>query len=287
MNIINAICNLIENPQTELKEYAKSRNRANNMGESLEEYIKDLFAGVPQNADEDERNELIQKAFSYTGNQNNPPDAMLAEGDAIEVKKIESKNSSIALNSSYPKHKLFAESPMINKACREAEPWTEKDIIYAVGILDKEIQCLSSLAFVYGEDYCAGKEIYERIRRTIKNGVEKIEGIEFCETRELGHVNRVDPLGITYLRVRGMWGIENPFTVFNRHFIRSEKNKFEFMCIINEKKFNSFKNSDDLQKLAQKHENFKISDIKIKNPDNPAKMKNAKLISFFVPEENQ
>ena len=30
----------------------------------------------------------------------------------------------------------------------------------------------------------------------------------FAETKELGRVNQVDPLGITNLRIRGMWQIE-------------------------------------------------------------------------------
>lgn len=168
MNIINAICNLVTNPQYKLKQYALSRNRANNMGESLEEYIKDLFAGVLEDVSSEVRDAMIQNTFSYTGNQNNPPDAMLWGGDAIEVKKIESKNSALALNSSYPKHKLYSDSPMISTACREAETWNEKDIIYAVGVLDKKTEQLKSLAFVYGEDYCASKEVYEKIKNTIK-----------------------------------------------------------------------------------------------------------------------
>lgn len=57
------------------------------MGESLEEYIKDLFAGVLDVTSDEIRDALIQNAFSYTGNQNNPPDAMLWGGDAIEIKK--------------------------------------------------------------------------------------------------------------------------------------------------------------------------------------------------------
>ena len=88
MNIINAICNLVKNPQYKLKKYANSRNRANSMGEALEEYIKDLFAGVLEKSSSEMRDALIQNAFSYTGNQNNPPDAMLWNGDAIEVKNL-------------------------------------------------------------------------------------------------------------------------------------------------------------------------------------------------------
>ena len=44
-NIINAIINIANNPILELKSFYSARNRANNMGEALEEYVKDLFAG--------------------------------------------------------------------------------------------------------------------------------------------------------------------------------------------------------------------------------------------------
>lgn len=45
-NIINAIYNLVNNPVVELRDFYKSKNRANNMGDALEEYIKDLFANT-------------------------------------------------------------------------------------------------------------------------------------------------------------------------------------------------------------------------------------------------
>ena len=93
MNIINAIINLVNNPITEINAHYKSKNRANNTGEALEEYIKDLFCNTFNEDNELKRNESISETFSYLGNQNNPPDAMLKNGDAIEVKKIESNNS--------------------------------------------------------------------------------------------------------------------------------------------------------------------------------------------------
>jgi len=202
-NIINAIINLVGNPVFELKSYAFSHNRANSMGEALEEYVKDIFAGTVNEKDLNKRNQKLSETFSYLGNQNNPPDSMLRGGDAIEVKKIASIESSLALNSSYPKAKLFADSPMIQPYCKYCEKWTVKDMLYAVGVVDNNN--INSLAFVYGEDYCAEKSVYEKIKMTIKHGVESINGVEFAETKELGRVNRVDPLGITYLRVRGMW----------------------------------------------------------------------------------
>ncbi|NLC93251.1 MAG: NgoPII family restriction endonuclease, partial [Treponema sp.] len=101
-NIISAIINLVETPKIELIRKGSSHIRANNMGEALEEYIKDLFAGTVEINDPIVRNATLSTTFSYLGNQNNPPDIMLWGGDAIEVKKIESKSAALALNSSYP-----------------------------------------------------------------------------------------------------------------------------------------------------------------------------------------
>ena len=120
-NIINAIINIVKNPILDLKGHSTGHNRANNMGEALEEYIKDLFSGTVFEKNENKRMEIISKVFSYLGNTNNPPDSILREGDAIEVKKIENKTSSLALNGSFPKAKLYSNSPMITDACRNCE----------------------------------------------------------------------------------------------------------------------------------------------------------------------
>lgn len=279
-NIINAIINLVKNPVYELKEVYAGKNRANNAGDALEEYVKDLFANTFNCADENERNQKISEIFSYTGNNSNPPDAMLKNGDAIEIKKIETNNSALALNSSYPKHKLYANSPMISGACKNAENWTEKDIIYTVGIVQENK--LKHLCMVYGIDYCASNETYEKIKTTIKSGIETIPNIELAETDELGKLKKVDPLGITYLRIRGMWGIENPFKVFNYVFERDMSKDLNFMAIINLNKYDSFNNKKELERLAESNSNLNIKNVKIKNPDNPAKLNNAKLISFVI-----
>lgn len=109
MNIVDAIVNLVENPMTAIVEHYSGRNRANQAGDALEEYVKDLFADS-FNLTEQERLECLSKAFSYLGNNSNPPDGILRNGDAIEVKKIENNNSTLALNSSYPKSKLHSNS---------------------------------------------------------------------------------------------------------------------------------------------------------------------------------
>ena len=276
-NILTAILNIVENPITELRTFYQSRNRANSMGESLENYIKDLFANTFNINDEQSRIIKFEDTFSYQGNQNNPPDIIIKGGDAIEVKKIESAGSSLALNSSYPKAKLFSTSPMITIACRDCEDWQEKDILYAIGVVNKNK--LSRLFFVYGVDYAASAEIYERIKTTISSAVTAAPDVEFAETTEIGRVNRVDPLGITYLRIRGMWGIENPAKVFS-YIYRPTGAKFEFVAVINNEKYYSFPIEDRTKIESLLSSNLKISDVKIKTPDNPSILKDAKLITF-------
>ena len=279
-NIIDAIINIVKNPILELKEYSISHNRANSMGEALEEYVKDIFSGTLFENDKNKRMEIISEVFSYLGNTNNPPDSILRGGDAIEVKKIENKTSSLALNSSYPKAKLYSNSSMITDACRNCEEWKEKDIIYAIGTCEKNK--LTSLIFVYGEDYAAENKIYENVKNKIKLGIETINGLEFSETNEIGRVNRVDPLGITYFRIRGMWGIENPIKVFDYIYERDNTKQFNFMALINEDKYNSFLNREELENLEKENKYLETKNVKIKNPNNPAQLRSAKLITFKI-----
>ena len=279
-NIIDAIINIVKNPIVELKEYSISHNRANSMGEALEEYVKAIFSGTLFETDKNKRMEIISEVFSYLGNTNNPPDSILRDGDAIEVKKIENKSSSLALNSSYPKAKLYSNSSMITDACRNCEEWKEKDIIYAIGTCEKNK--LTSLIFVYGEDYAAENKIYENVKNKIKFGIETINGLEFSETNEIGRVNRVDPLGITYFRIRGMWGIENPIKVFDYIYERDNTKQFNFMALINDDKYNSFFNREELENLEKENKYLEIRNVKIKNPNNPAQLRSAKLITFKI-----
>ena len=283
-NLIRAIINIVNNPVIKLKTYTKGSNRINNVGDSLEEYIKDMFASTMFENDENIRNHKISECFSYTGNKNNPPDIIIKRGDAIEVKKIENITADLALNSSYPKSKLYSDSDMITEACKNCENgWREKDIIYAVGTVNKTNE-LYQLSFVYGEDYAASNNVYERIKNTIKNGIISIENIEFSQTNELGKVKRIDPLGITSLRIRGMWHIQNPIKTFSYVYNRNEEAKFNLMAIINETKFNSFEKNDvkKLIEISKNNNNLSIKDIYIKDPTNPAKLKKAKLIIFYL-----
>jgi len=279
-NILIAIKHLVENPIMALTAHYSGKNRINGVGNALEVYIKDLFAGTLLCKDEYSKLDMYNETFSYTGNQNNPPDIILKNGDAIEVKKVQSNASALALNSSYPKDKIYSNSTMITSECRNCEKWNTKDIIYVVGNTDDKN--LRELWFVYGDCYAANKETYERIKNSIIDGLKSVSDIEFAQTNELGKVKRVDPLGITDLRVRGMWSIFHPKKVFNYLPKQNKDSKFKFYCVMKSEKFEQFPIEDrnDIQLLAGA-KCFFIHDVQIKNPNNPAKTMLAKFMEFY------
>jgi len=279
-NIIKAFINITNSSIVELVDYYSGKNRVNNAGKALEIYIQDAFAGTINETDELKRLEKLEQIYSYQGNQNNPPDLMLKNSDAIEVKKLQSKNSAIALNSSYPKAKLYANSPMITKACRECEKWETKDIIYTIGYTTDN--SLKSLWMVYGDCFCADKETYERIKNTISSGINSISDVEFTATKELGKVKKVDPLGITDLRIRGMWHIANPHKVFDYIYKYDESKRFQMVCLMRKEKYEGLPLADREVLESLGVDGVEVLDILIKSPDNPVRLIKAKLLVFMV-----
>jgi len=278
-NLLKAIKNIVQNPNNDLVSQYRSLNRMNSMGEALEFYVKDIFSGLLSENDLTKKEQAYSQFFSYLGNQNNPPDIIIKNGDAIEVKKhLGIRPNGLALNSSYPKDFLYSDSPMITTACKECEEWSKKDLLYVVGsILDNKIK---SLWFVYGNCYAASREVYEKIKNAITEGVNSLPDIEFGETNELGRVNKVDPLGITDLRIRGMWAIKHPIKVFDYIPEISFDADFKVNAILLTSKYDSFPKEDRTEIEALVSDNFIIKDIQIKSPNNPAKFLDAKLIRF-------
>jgi len=279
-NILIAVYNLVSNPIIGVKTYYQSKNRANSVGDALEKYIKDLIADTFDDENEVSRIKKFKQVFSYLGNQNNPPDIMLKGGDAIEIKKVQNPTSALALNSSYPKAKIYSDSPMITSGCRDCERWTERDIAYIVGHTNDA--SLKYLWFVYGDCFSASREVYERIRGTISSGINSIPNVEFTQSKELGKVKKVDPLGVTDLRIRGMWHIENPHKIFRYLKCTDNKAKFQLIVLMRLEKFNSFSISDRRKLLNLKKTNYKISNVDFKNPDNPAQLIKGKLITYKI-----
>ena len=157
--------------------------------------------------------------------------------------------------------------------------WVEKDIIYAVGCVEEK--CLKSLALVYGSVYCADKEYYEKIFTLIKQSIHNSD-LPFEKTNELAHINAVDPLGITYFRARGMWGIAHPFKVYDYIYTYNRKSVFSLMVIIPTDIFKTFDNSRELIELSNRIDSFSIEDKKVKNPNNTAELIDVKLITYEI-----
>jgi hypothetical protein len=148
-------------------------------------------------------------------------------------------------------------------------------------VIDK--QKLKLLWFIYGDCYAASQEYYERIKNQISRGINEIPGVYFSETKELGRVNKVDPLGITHLRIRGMWGIENPLKVFDYLNLGECSNtSFKLIAILKESKYLSLPKASIsiLESLSASKTNLKISTQSIKCPDNPAVLLPAKIITY-------
>ena len=282
-NIIDAIITIVQQPNHKLVKYTssgRSTNRMNVMGDPLEEYVKNMFANTFGVTDPVARMIAISNTFSYLGNDTTPPDAMLKGGnlgDAIEVKKTNTF-ATIQLNSSHPKSKLHSNSSMITNDCKSCETWTERDMIYVMGQVSGEY--VKTLCMVYGMDYCANNSVYESLKDKVTTGINDIPDIPWAETNELGRVNRVDPLGITYLRVRGMWFIQHPLKVFDYIYTPDSNKEFNLMVLINEEKISQLDNYNTLVDFSRTNPSLKISDVQIKNPNNPAQLKSAKLITF-------
>jgi hypothetical protein len=168
---------------------------------------------------------------------------------------------------------------MITQSCRTCEDWTEKDLIYCVGhTTDNSIK---SLWMVYGNIYAATHETYQIIKQKITEGINEIPNVELAETNELGRVNQVDPLGITNLRIRGMWQIQNPRRVFN-YLHASSESTFEVVAIVPISKYESFPKESKKKLENLGNPNLTINNVEVKDPNNPANLIEVKLIVFKI-----
>lgn len=274
--------NIAHFKKSDLSDYSSTyKIGINAIGEQLEFYLKDAFAGSFTVAGQDEKHKEHQKIFSFLGTQNNPPDIMLRGGDAFEIKKIEGLDRPLALNNSPPKDRLLASDPRITEACRAAEVgWAEKELFYAVGSVPKKQ--LKHLFFVQGKCYAASKEIYDGIEKPLKSEITSIiknMGLQGAETVELGKVKKVDPLRITDFRVRGMWYIANPLKVFKYVYQVDISRNFSLVALMEKGKYESYPPED--RSLIENDPLIKIRDTQVRDPNNPAKNVEAKLITTW------
>ncbi|MDD4431358.1 MAG: NgoPII family restriction endonuclease [Bacteroidales bacterium] len=284
-NLLSGIYNIVHSHNTSVREEAPTYNiRINSVGEKLEYFIKDAIAGTSSKTNS-ETDIIYSETYSWLGSQNNPPDLIIKNGDAFEVKKVESVRGggSLALNSSHPKDKLYSDDTKITQACRdcEAKPWTTKDMYYTIGIVPKN-KPIKSIIFVQGLCYVAKREVYENfftdIKEKTQEGIESL-GYSSENTLEFGRINKVDPLGITNLRIRGMWEIKNPFSVYQSYLKAPDNAEFSVYAILTAEKYNSYPLESHL--LVENESIIRIENIELADPNNPAKKIPSKLISSY------
>ena len=272
-DVLGAMHAIARERNCSLKEYAGSyRIRVNSVGAALEYYIKDALSGAFY-SNEASREKAYSRSFAWLGNLNNPPDLIARGGDAFEIKKLETPRNAIALNSSPPKDVLHRDDSRITGACRNSDGgnWSQKDIFYAIGWVNDSI--IRSLYFVQGSCYAASREVYERVSSRLSEHVESAilsSGLEAGKTDELGRINRVDPLGITSLRVRGMWQIENPSRVFQGIAELDPKMTFQAFAIMKWGKYQQMLESPRQHDLFDDDSKIKIKKTGVPDPNNPA-----------------
>lgn len=176
------------------------------------------------------------------------------------------------MNSSYPKDYLYSSSTLITQKCRDCEDefggWIKKDMIYAIGNVVKNK--LRVLWILDGACYCADQSLYSSVKNIIHDGIEDIIGIESKKTKELGKINKIDELGITNLRIRGMWSIQHPMKVFSSIIGEYDENiNLQVYCLVLKEKYDILpsKDKESLLKYVN-NQSLLIENVKIKNPNN-------------------
>lgn len=282
-NLLKAILNIKESGFFNLEELYPLRstivkNKINAVGDQLEFFVKDSFANSYFS---EEREELYKNTFSYLGNNKNPPDLILQKGDAIEVKKIEDQpKKQLQLNSSFPEQKLHSYSSLISQKCRDCENGEEfeKDMLYVMGFVEEKN--LKLLFFVYGDCFAKSTDFYQNKKDIIKELLKDSSlDMEVSPSKELSRFNSVDPLGVTSLRIRGMWLLKNPLVIFD-DVVEFEKDEqiCSVFAIMRKSKFDSFPLEDKNNILND--DEITCKDIEIRNPDNASEMIDAVLLRY-------
>lgn len=284
-NVLKAIINIKNLSNYKINDDDETvNNRINQKGVVLETFVKDAFSNSFNETDKELKKNEYDKYFSYLGSKNSPPDLMIKNGDAIEVKKRENLGD-IQLNSSYPKNKLFSNDSRINQKCRECEEWEEKDLLYVIGLAQKdeeEEERWALITFIYGDCFAADKEVYINVKNRASNKLNELPEANL-ETNEIARLNNVDPLSVTHLRVRPMWILDNPIKKIFKDIFNYELNETQFsmICLMRKEKFESFPEVDK-QAIRNDDDITFDEDVQISDPNNSDNLIDSVCIRFDV-----
>lgn len=210
-------------------------------GEGLELWVKHFLAGTINRSDDDATTNTWNKIFSFHGGVSNPPDVMIRNSLAAEVKKIESPRSSLQLNSSWPIRTLYSDDQHITQDCKDAEDWNEKPFVFIVGRVNPSTKSVQSLSIVDGRCLSDFEAVYIDL---IVKAQEQMLVLGSSQTKEIGKFNSVDALSRTSLRVRPMFSLVNPSVAFSDIFQEETGNKFVLNVLVPETTYDSFSNAE-------------------------------------------
>ena len=281
-NILSTIKNIsdfnVNNMSDYFKDYASTQVKT--IRQEIEYFVKDAISGSFKSINDKKPTDRYNGVFSYVGSKNKPPDMIIRGGDALVIKTIKTYKGSLTVNNYPPKDRLMWNDPWIVKNCREIDggQWNSKDIFYVIGWIEK--RRMKYLNFIQGSCFIPEEKVYNKkidsLKKNIYNYLES-EGLEAINTIGLGKVNNVDPLGITNLRIKGVWSIKNPLKIFSDTFSYDKNNDFTLIALMFKNKFDLFPKKDIDAIVNDKQ--IEIKDVKIKDSNDPQRNIEAKLIT--------
>ncbi|MBC8135791.1 MAG: NgoPII family restriction endonuclease [Fibrella sp.] len=137
-----------------------AQNPINGEGDALDISLQNAFASIPPDTPRSQRIELLAASLVYLGNPTNPPDMMLRNGDAVQILRVPRDSLHLQLNSAYAMQKLYPTYPGLTSSARNCEPWSERDMIYAIGV--EESRRLTTLWMIYGDCFAPSNATFER-----------------------------------------------------------------------------------------------------------------------------
>jgi hypothetical protein len=201
----------------------------------------------------------------------------MVRGDvAIETKKSESTVAEIQLNSSPPKRFLKVKDSRILAKAREAEEWTKKPLVYAIGAVKGNE--LKRLWLIFGECLVAEDSYYEKIARAISDAMKDNAGIKLRKTKELANVTGVDPRQRTTLRVRGMWLLMNPSKAFPN--LVSSKKSCQYYLLMPEASYQKASKEVRNRLESKSGADYQNRIVEIVDPSDVTKKMEARFISY-------
>lgn len=258
------------------------------LGKPFEVYCKDWLSLLPP-GNINQRLDFYERAFSYQGADNNPPDVMYRggnDGDAFEFKKTESANAALLLNSSFPKNYLSNTSPGLLDVCINCEPWNKRTFYYVIGRIKQNDQRVASLWVVDGQLMASDHAVYENVFAGLQGAVDNFitsQNLMQIQSVELGRIRGIDPLDKTVLRVRSMWELESPQKTFKDiQGVRPDNQKSVLHALILDSEWNQYsaESRSEISALVGR-EGFSLLTIdNLPNPSNPEQMLSAKLIRY-------